>query len=115
MLAGCASREQLLLDAFFSASRLRDTTALQDISTVTFEPRQQGIVRTFQIKGTSPERSHDGIVTKDVTVEAPVILGDGPPVRRTLIVTMQRSRGQTNAGRWMVTSVTDATALPRAP
>ena len=80
-LAACAGAERALLEQFFGASRLRDTTALQAVSTITFEPREQGIVRTFEITGVTPERLEGTDARKDVTVEAPVILPDGQTVR----------------------------------
>lgn len=111
MLAGCAAPEQSLLDQFFGASRLRDTTALQRVSTVIFEPLQEGIVRTFRITGVTPERADGQMVTKDVTVDAPVILPDGQTRRKTLVVTLQRTSGGSSR-RWMVTGVRDS-ARPR--
>ena len=92
-LEACASAERPLLEQFFGASRLRDTTALQTVSTITFEPREQGIVRTFEITGVTPERLEGQTFVKDVTVEAPVILPDGQTVRKTLVVTLQRATG----------------------
>ena len=124
-LAGCAPNEQLLLEEFFSASRLRDTTALQTIATVVFEPREQGIVRSFTITGAAPVRTHDGVSTKDVNVEASVVpgdahgdvLGDGLPVQRTLIVTLRRvaaGAGWWDSGRWIVIQVSGPTGrLPQ--
>jgi hypothetical protein len=114
-LGGCAAPEQSLLEEFFGASRLRDTTALQRVSTITFEPLQQGIVRTFQISGVTPERiGGEQTVTKDVTVVAPVVLPDGQTVRKTLVVTLQRGSGS-DSRRWMVTAVRDATASRPVP
>ena len=114
-LGGCAAPEQSLLEEFFGASRLRDTTALQRVSTITFEPLQQGIVRTFEITGVTPERT-DGpqTVAKDVTVLAPVVLPDGRTVQKTLVVTLQRGNGG-GSSKWMVTSVRDAAARPTVP
>jgi hypothetical protein len=112
--AGCAAPEQSLLEQFFGASRLRDTTALQGVSTITFEPLQQGIVRTFQITGVTPEHVDGETVAKDVTVDAPVILPDGETVRKTLVVTLRRNSSG-DSYRWMVTGVKDAAALRRAP
>jgi len=115
VLGGCAAPEQSLLDAFFGASRLRDTTALQRVSTVIFEPREQGIVRTFEITGVTPERV-DGqqTITKQVTVVAPVILPDGQTVRKTLVITLTRgSAGESS--RWMVTGVREAASRPAPP
>jgi len=113
-VGGCAAPEQSLLEQFFGASRLRDTTALQGVSTVTFEPLQQGIVRTFEITGVTPERVDGQTAAKDITVVAPVILPDGQTVRKTLVVTMQRNNGG-DSRRWIVTGVRDAAALRQAP
>ena len=113
ILGGCAAPERSLLEEFFGASRLRDTTALQRVSTITFEPLQQGIVRTFEITGVTPERVDGQTAAKDITVVAPVILPDGQTVRKTLVVTMQRNNG--GDSRWIVTGVRDAAALRQAP
>jgi hypothetical protein len=113
-VAGCAAPEQSLLEQFFGASRLRDTTALQRVSTITFEPLQQGIVRTFEITGVTPERVNGQMAAKDITVVAPVILPDGQTVRKTLVVTMERNNGG-DSRRWIVTGVRDAAAPRRAP
>ena len=112
MAAACARPEQTLLEQFFGGSRLRDTTALQAVSTVTFEPLQQGIVRTFHIAGVAPEHVEGKTVTKDVTVEAPVILPDGQTVQKTLVITLQHARGD-NA--WRVTGFRDAAASRQVP
>ena len=114
ILGGCAAPERSLLEEFFGASRLRDTTALQRVSTITFEPLQQGIVRTFEITGVTPERVDGQTAAKDITVVAPVILPDGQTVRKTLVVTMQRNNGG-DSRRWIVTGVRDAAALRQAP
>ena len=115
VLGGCAAPEQSLLEAFFGASRLRDTTALQRVSTVIFEPRAQGIVRTFEITGVTPERV-DGqqTVTKDVTVAAPVTLPDGRTVRKTIVITMQREGGD-RTNPWRVVAFTVAEPVPPVP
>ena len=111
---GCAAPEQSLLEQFFGASRLRDTTALQGVSTITFEPLQQGIVRTFEITAVTPERLDGQMTAKDITVVAPVILPDGQTVRKTLVVTMERDNGG-DSRRWIVTGVRDAAAPGPAP
>ena len=103
-LTACAAPEQPLLDQFFAASRLRDTTALQPIATVVFEPLEQGIVRTFRISAVTPERMNGGLATKDVGVTATVVLPDGRTVEKNLIVTMQRAE---NAYGWVIVSVID--------
>ena len=42
-------QERSILDRFFSASRLRDQTALSNFATVVFEPLEQGIVTDFDV------------------------------------------------------------------
>jgi hypothetical protein len=112
-LGGCAAPEQRLLEQFFGASRLRDTTALQTLSTITFEPREQGIVRTFEITGVTPERVDGQTIVKDVTVEAPVILPDGQTVRKTLVVTLQRATGGGGSvNPWIITGLADVGRHP---
>jgi hypothetical protein len=113
-VGGCAAPEQSLLEQFFGASRLRDTTALQGVSTITFEPLQQGIVRTFEITAVTPERLDGHMTAKDITVVAPVTLPDGQTVRKTLVVTMERDNGG-DSRRWIVTGVRDAAAPRSAP
>jgi hypothetical protein len=112
--ASCAAAERPLLEQFFGASRLRDLTALQSIATVVFEPRERGIVRTFEIRAVSPERQEGQRVTKEVTIEAPVVLPDGQIVRQTLVVILQRPAGDGRDG-WLVTGVMDAPAFRSAP
>ena len=97
MLPACGQSERPILERFFGASRLRDTTALQTVATVIFEPLQQGIVRTFEITSVSPERSEGQAIAKDVTVAAPVILPDGQTVQKTLVVTLSRRTGDGSA------------------
>ena len=84
------------------------------MSTVIFEPLQQGIVRTFHITGVTAEHSDGQALTKDVTVDASVELPDGQTVQKTLDVTLQRARSD-NSSRWIVTGVRDALASRPAP
>ena len=98
--AACAGPERPLLEQFFAASRLRDRTALQSIATVIFEPRERGIVTTFDVL--KVEARHDGSrERKDVTIAAPVALPDGRKRPTTLAITMIRD----DTGRWMITDV----------
>ena len=100
--------EQAILDRFFAASRLRDTTALQQFSTVTFEPRSQGIVTRFDITASGREQHNGDLVTKEVTISAPVELPSGQTSQRTFVVTMQRAipKGDKGiAGRWIITGI----------
>lgn len=98
MLIACSPPpEYSLLQQFFSASRLRDTTALHNIATVIFEPREQGTIATFEITKVATRRDGDREL-KEVTISAPVRLPSRETVQQTLVVTMEKI-----AGRWMVT------------
>src|SRR5262245_43819113 len=67
--AGCwNAREHALLDQFFAASRLRDLTALRNISSVVFEPREQGTVLSFAIKSVEEISSGSKLVRVDAQV-----------------------------------------------
>jgi len=59
---------------------------------------------------------HDGeIVSKNVTITAPVRLPDGTAADRTLVVNMRRAVLKSDpevTGKWVVTSVRDASASP---
>ena len=100
--AACAGPERALIDQFFAASRLRDRTALAKISTVIFEPRERGIVTTFDVVKVE-SLCDGGRDRKSVTISAPVALPAGGTRRETLLVTLDRDE----AGRWMVTAVRD--------
>jgi hypothetical protein len=114
--SACARPEQSLLEQFFGASRLRDTTALQGVATVVFEPRQQGIVRAFEITDVTPERVEATAVAKDVTVQAPVYLADGETVRKTIVITIRRAGDQSGPWRgWRVVAFRDAATSPPSP
>ena len=53
----CSSApERPILDQFFTASRIRDNTSLQNVATVSFDPRAAGTVVTFQIVSVGPEQ-----------------------------------------------------------
>jgi hypothetical protein len=103
--AACAGPERPLLEQFFAASRLRDRTALQKISTTIFEPRARGIVRQFEIVKVVPRA--DGS-RRDVTIVAPVATPDGRTVQETLDVSLERDAG----GRWIVTAVNESGSRP---
>src|SRR3954471_429699 len=47
--------EQPILNQFFTASRLRDNTSLQNFATVSFDPQKQGAVTSFTITSVTPE------------------------------------------------------------
>lgn len=53
----CSRRpEQQMLTQFFRAARARDNTTLGIMSAVSFDPREQGIVSSFDITAVSPEQ-----------------------------------------------------------
>ena len=56
VVLACSGPEQSLLGQFFSASRLRDNTSLDNIATVIFDPRTQGTVMTFTVQTVAPEQ-----------------------------------------------------------
>jgi hypothetical protein len=105
LAAGCAryGAEQLLLEQFFSASRLRDRSALQQLATVVFEPLEQGTVTSFTIAGVVEFEATDGSArSKQVTVQAPVRLPGGETATRRILLVLQRR------DRWIVTGFTIA-------
>jgi hypothetical protein len=56
-LAGCSGGpEQSILNQFFTASRLADSTSLNYVTMVSFDPRTQGTVTGFTITSVSPEQ-----------------------------------------------------------
>ena len=86
-LAGCSRGQDFaLLTQFFSASRLRDLTALQKISTVVFEPAREGIVMGFAIETVT----RTGTDAKDVLIAAQVRLPDGRIEQKRFAVKVQR-------------------------
>ena len=139
-LIGCSSTpEQPLLQQFFAASRLRDNTMLAGFATTAFEPGVDGIVTTFSIANVTPEqrkplppgsivvdlsinggpahvdvsRDDGELVSKEVSISAPVKLPSGQTVRKNYLVTMQRAilRGGTPViGRWIITGFREAAA-----
>ena len=62
---------------------------------------------------------HEGdLVSKDVTIEAPVRLPGGQTVEKTLVITMQRAElrgGRSITGRWIITGVRDARGSAATP
>ena len=56
--SGCSGgAEQKILDDFFRASRLRDNTTLGNFATVSFDPRTDGVVQSFDVVSVSEERA----------------------------------------------------------
>ena len=91
-LTSCSSAgEAVLLSRFFAASRLRDHTSLQTFATVSFEPNVQGIITGFEITNVTPERQNGALMSKDVSISAPVQLPSGQTAQKNFIITMQRA------------------------
>jgi len=107
LTSACSGPERPLIDQFFAASRLRDRTALEKIATVIYEPRERGIVTTFDVLAVDTRRD-GGRERKSVTIAAPVTLPDGRRVPKTLAVTLDRDA----SGRWIVTAVNDSLSRP---
>jgi hypothetical protein len=64
-----------------------------------------------------PTKRAGELVTKDVTIDAPVRMADGNSVDRMLVVTMQRAvlQGEPAVeGKWIITGVRDATSSPES-
>ena len=117
-LAACSPRaEQRILSEFFSASRLRDRTALQKLATTAFDPASQGIITGFDITGVVTGDA-GGRAIKDVSISAPVKLPGGQTLQKNLVVTLERdvSGSGGTAARWIVTGIRDSAAgLSPAP
>jgi|SRR5262245_52289447 len=64
-------------------------------------------------------KKYDGeLVSKRVTIDAPVRLPDGQTVRKTLVVTLQRAELKAErpiTGRWIVTGIRDASGSGATP
>jgi hypothetical protein len=86
---------------------------------VIFEPREQGIVASFEVERVAPERVDGGMRVKDVLVDAVVRDPDGRPGARRLVVTLQNRRTADDPhdlyGGWMVTGVTAAEGSRASP
>ena len=115
LAAACGPRpEQPVLAEFFSASRLRDLTALRKIATTAFDPARDGIVTDFTIKGVEAHEA-GGRSTEDVSISAPVKPMQGATVEKQLVVTLEKDLSGSRSGvkgRWIVTSVREAGAAP---
>jgi hypothetical protein len=96
-LSACSTPEEPILTRFFSASALRDRTALSDFSLVVFEPTADGIVQRFTVDSIRPEqrRSLSRLPFSTVaplvrlSVDDPNIRPDDPAAAAGEIVTKQ--------------------------
>lgn len=101
--AGTAADHQLL-DRFFSASRLRDRTALARLSTVIFEPAIDGMVERFEVVSAATLDAQ----TRQLTVQARIRRPDDVVAERLLIVTIKQADTAglaTASSGWVVTAV----------
>ncbi|MGH9144776.1 MAG: hypothetical protein ACRD2I_26865 [Vicinamibacterales bacterium] len=109
-LAGCANGPEFaLITQFFSASRLRDLTALRSFSTVVFEPAVDGTVAGFEIKNVAAVEGPDGRpMTKEVSIAASVRLPSGETATKDFVISLSRGvpgSDQYRLGRWMIVAI----------
>jgi hypothetical protein len=119
-LTSCSSStaDWVLLSRFFAASRLRDHTSLQAFATVSFEPNVQGIITDFEITSVTAERQDGTLVSKDVSISAPVQLPSGQTAQKNFVITMQRTppgRDPNVTPGWTITAMTEAQAPASSP
>ena len=103
-LAACAcgvrSLEEQILDDFFTAARLHDSSALSRVATVDFNPRTQGVVHDYEVSSVEVAAGADGSETRRVILVAPIRRPGGEVVSTTLAATLER-RG----GVWLLTAI----------
>lgn len=143
-LAGCAATpEEQVLVRFFAACRALDSTLLNRLATVTFNPRTDGSVQTFTVTERGSEqrapftdaqreealRSFSAatgqdldlaglsieMLTKQLTLEADVRAPDGAVRPGTLVVTLQRAVGRRAGAGATIEGGWIVTRLLRAP
>lgn len=133
-LIGCSGGiERAVLSRYFNAARLRDNTALGAMATVDFNPAVDGIVTTFRVIDIAPDerqpinsvppavvslsleesigqavpdRTGD-VVSRRVTISAPVKPPSGQTSTKTMVLTLSRAElrgGNTINGRWIVSA-----------
>ena len=93
--------EQVLLNQFFAASRLRDLTALRKYATVVFEPAVDGIVTSFEITSVSADGA-----SKEVSMSAPVRLPDGRVMTKSYAIRIEGG---------LITAISEQPASPSPP
>ena len=101
--------EQVIISDFFAASRLRDLTALSELSTTIFEPRERGTVSEVRVESVTAERAEGSSTFKDVIVDATLHRPDGSTAQVPLVVTLSRPAAESERsaryGGWKVTAV----------
>ena len=90
---GVLSPEQQLLTDFFEASRVYDSSVMARLSAVPLNPRTEGIVDSFEIRGV--DRIADQ--AERVTVSAAVRAFDGKVTSRQFVFTVT-----SRDGRWFI-------------
>ena len=93
---GVLSPEEQLLTDFFEASRVFDASVMARLSATPFNPRRDGIVDAFEIRGV--ERGEDG--TRRVTLDARIRAFDGQVRSRQLVFTLARRGGRLFIREW---------------
>ena len=96
---------QLLLDVF-QACRLYDLTVLARLSTVPCNPKLDGVVQGFDMRGV--ERLTPS--SRKVSIQAAVRMFDGSISDRAMTITIAE-----RDGRWMVTNITLPPASQTSP
>jgi hypothetical protein len=131
-VACAGSAEQIILERFFTASRLRDLTQLHSLATVVFEPRESGTVLNLKVRevtsqpvrlasdpsdrevlalsleGVETTGVSAGLAVEVVAAEATLRNPDGQVKTTTLMVTLERAvvaGPSTVRGRWVVTAI----------
>ena len=110
--AACGARppEEQLLRRFFEASRLYDTAAVEELATVIFHPRVDGIVQDFEVESFGDEETlPNGAARKHARVVADVE-GDQFTGPRTFDVTFER-----HDSIWRITAFTPLPASRTSP
>jgi len=101
--------ERAVIDQFFSASRLRDFTALEKVSNVIFEPRQEGTVLAYDVVSITKT----GTDTEEVLVNATVRRPSGDTIRKPLLVTLKRVQERLMVASVRVSTESTSPAPPR--
>lgn len=95
-----------MLDQFFAASRLRDSTALSPVSSTLFDPSQHGTVLSFDVLSVHVIRPD----LKEVHLRALVRPPRGEAAPKALSILLQKVEG-----RWSVSGFSDVTDTPVSP
>jgi hypothetical protein len=108
LIAACVwpSPERQFLIDFFQACRLYDTVILARLSTVSCNPKTDGIVEAFEL--VNVER--DGDAARRVTIRARVRRWEGGVSNQAMTVGLER-----RDRRWMVTTLTPPPASQTSP